>query len=60
MSTVEEAKASFNVLQTKLANGEYTSEESKQQLISQIKDAKSAIAEAATEAMSDRNQDDPL
>ena len=58
MTTIEEAQAAFNALQLKLINGEYTSEENKQQLISQIKDAKAGIALAHTEAMSDLNQDD--
>lgn len=60
MATVEEAQAAFNALQAKLANGEYTSEENKQQLISQIKDAKIALASAHTEAVAHLNQDDPL
>jgi hypothetical protein len=60
MATVEEAKAAFDSLQLKLVNGEYTSEENRQQLLSQIKDAKTALALTHTEAMSNLNQDDPL
>ena len=60
MATVEEAKAAFNALQQKLLNGEYTSEEDKQQLISQIKDAKAGIVAANAEAISHLIQDDPL
>jgi Asp-tRNA(Asn)/Glu-tRNA(Gln) amidotransferase A subunit family amidase len=60
MATIEEAQATFNALQAKLANGEYTSEQNRQQLLSQIKEAKLALATAHTEAVAHQNQDDPL
>jgi hypothetical protein len=60
MATIEESQTALSALQAKLANGEYTSEENRQQLLSQIKDAKTALALAHTEAMAHLNQDDPL
>jgi hypothetical protein len=60
MATAEQAQATFDALQAKMANGEYTSVEDRQQLSSQIKEAKIALALAKTEEVSHLNQDDPL